>query len=366
MKPTDIFFVHLFNDYSGSPRVFSDAILGLSSTTHKKTIFTSQHTGFLSNLELEYCFIYYIKTSNKYIQLFYYVFSQIILFFRLGFHLLKSRLHGRKTIVIVNTMLPFGAGLSAKVFGANHLIYYVHESMITPPILKSFLRSVVENTAEKVIFVSNYLANAESFSKPECLVIYNGLRSDFNKPSVIDHASKHANKQLLFAGSLKIYKGILELRKLAQLLPDFNIVASVNCTVEELKDFEIKYPTPINMTFKVRPDDLVNLYLNSFAVLNLSLQQSWIETFGLSLLEGMYFGCPVISPPVGGPVEFVNITNGALADANDVQVIADILNLWANDFDLWFQLSKSAQLSASRFTTERFNAEFSSFIRSCL
>lgn len=366
MKPTDIFLVHLFNDYSGSPRVFSDAINGISSTLNKKIVFTSQHTGFLSDLDVEYCQIHYIKTNIKLLQLFYYIFSQIVLFWLLGFHLLKSKLRGHDTLVVVNTMLPFGAGISAKIFGATRIVYYVHESMITPHLLKLFLRAVIEKTAHNVIFVSNYLAITESFIKPRSHVLYNGLRSDFSNQPTVNHLSKHTHKQLLFVGSLKIYKGILELIKLAQLLPDFYIVAAVNCTKDELDSFEKKYPTPINMKYKVRPDDLEDLYTNSFSVLNLSLPKLWVETFGLSLLEGMHFGCPVISPPVGGPTEFVDTTNGALIDANNVNEIANILKVWANDFNLWLQLSHSAKLSASRFSTLQFQAEFSRFIKSCL
>lgn len=358
---TDIFFVHLFNDFSGSPRVFRDAIAGLPSTNHKR-LFTSNHSGFLSGLDVKYNYIFYVKTNNKIFQLFYYLLSQILLFFVLGFYVIKSKLRGNKVLVIINTMLPFGAGIASKLFGVTQLIFYVHESMINPPLLKHFLRYIIEITADKVIFVSNYLSVAEEFIKPTCSVIYNGLRGDFPLMPSIDHHRKHNNKQLLFAGSLKLYKGILELIDLAKALPDFHVVAAVNCTQDELDDFVNKYQTPTNMRYEIRPKNLDCLFMESFCVLNLSLPNAWIETFGLSLLEGMNYGCPVIAPAVGGPTEFVDSSNGVLINSQDIDGMTKILRNWENDFELWHSLSVSAQRRALEFTCEKFQTNFSDFI----
>lgn len=178
----------------------------------------------------------------------------------------------------------------------------------------------------------------------------------------INYYRKHDNKQLLFAGSLKLYKGILQLRQLAEILPDFSVVAAVNCTNEELNTFVNKYPTPENMRYEIRPKNLEFLFMESFCVLNLSLPDGWIETFGLSLLEGMNYGCPVIAPEIGGPTEFVDSSNGTLINARDVHNIALALRRWENDFELWYSLSISAQKKALEFTCEKFQNNFSNFI----
>lgn len=176
----NIFFIHHFNDYSGSPpgaqRCTIQSLNDLDDT--KLILFTSHHAGFLSGLPVTTKCFPYARSSNKIQQLFYYLFSQVYLFFQLAFSLIVARYAREKNIVVINTMLPFGGALAAKLFGADEVVYYVHESSVRPRALKLFLRFMIELTATKVIFVSHYLGNEERFSSPEQHIVYNGLRSE--------------------------------------------------------------------------------------------------------------------------------------------------------------------------------------------
>ncbi len=49
------------------------------------------------------------------------------------------------------------------------------------------------------------------------------------------------------------------------------------------------------------------------------------ETFGVSYIEAMYTGLPVIATRCGGPESFVNESNGILVPVNDVEALAEAM-----------------------------------------
>ena len=358
----DLFIVHVFNDYSGSPRVLRDAIEASTDCSGERYLFTSRHTGFLDGAPITRVPIFYRRSHIKLLQLFYYLLSQVHLFAVLAFYLLRSACKKRQRTLLVNTLLPFGAGVAGKLFASN-VIYYVHESYISPQLLKSFLRTIIEFTADRVIFVSKYLLNDESFKRPKQTVIYNGLRKDFSSNPILDHQNKFQTKQVFFAGTLNELKGVVQLRMLAANLCDFNFVAAINCSENELAAYIQANDIPANLRFVARPNNIQELFASSFCILNLSLPERCVETFGLSLLEGMTLGCPAIAPPVGGPIEFVNSMNGLLSDSRDINTISCFLKELASDFDLWLQYSRNAQLCALQFSSESYLADFNNYMK---
>ena len=93
-------------------------------------------------------------------------------------------------------------------------------------------------------------------------------------------------------------------------------------------------------------------------LLNLSHPEEWIETFGLVILEAMYYGIPAIVPNVGGPTELVEDgINGYLVDPHNLDdVISKICHLMQNE-NLYnsfssFALKKSKQFSETKMVDE--------------
>lgn len=361
-KNRDLYYIHLFNDYSGSPRVLRDAIDSNANDAESTYVFSSRHEGFLDGVNAKRVNCFYARSNNRYVQLFYFLLSQALLFLQLAGYLGYGLLRRRKATVIINTMLPFGAGLAAKIMGTK-VVYYVHETYIKPELLKQFLRFFIENCASHVIFVSRYLQQVESFSKPQQDVIYNGLRSDFIPITDIDKLVKYQGKIIFFAGSLKLYKGIAQLFTLAELLPEFNVVAAINCEDNELEAFNKENNLPANVTLTARPDNMQMLFATSFIVLNLSLPDGWIETFGLSLIEGMAFGSPVIAPQVGGPTEFVNNKNGALIDARNTKELVSFITHLNTSFEVWDEFSREAILTSQNFTAHKYKNSFKDYLK---
>lgn len=362
LNNVDLYYVHLFNDFSGSPRVLRDAIDSEVNESSNTYVFTSQHAGFLDNVNAQRVNCFYARSGNRYVQLCYFLLSQILLFGHLFTYLLVGAVKKRRSTVVINTMLPFGAGLAAKLMGAR-VVYYVHETYIKPELLKRFLRFFIEHCATHVIFVSKYLQSVESFSKPAQSVIYNGLRSDFPSITKIDQVLKFENKEIFFAGSLKLYKGVEELFLLAKSLPEFKFRVALNCEPTELDSFLNERVVPANMFFHARPKNIEAYFSTSFAVLNLSLVDLVIETFGLSLIEGMAFGSPVVAPLIGGPVEFVNSKNGLLVDSRETAEIVKFIRHLNSSFDIWSGFSEQALLTSQRFTSAEYKKSFNSYFK---
>ncbi len=357
---TDLYYVHLFNDFSGSPRVLRDAIDSEVHTAKNTYIFTSKHQGFLDDVNAKRVNCFYARSNFRLIQLCYFLIAQVVIFLKLFSYMLLGVVQGRKSVVFINTMLPFGAGLASK-FLAKKVIYYVHETYINPDILKRFLRFFIEHCATHVIFVSKYLSANERFNKPAQCVIYNGLRSDFSIPDKIDFQAKFLTKQLFFAGSLKLYKGIDKLVEIARLMPGFSVIAALNCEQSDLNEFIDKYSPPSNMKLLIRPENIQQYFSTSFVVLNLSSEIYCVETFGLSLIEGMACGTPVIAPSVGGPVEFVTEKNGLLISADEVNGIVSFINDLSCSEDVWLRYAQQALLTSESFSAEQYKQSFKAY-----
>jgi len=96
-------------------------------------------------------------------------------------------------------------------------------------------------------------------------------------------------------------------------------------------------------------------YIWSDLVVNFSLPGQWVETFGLTLLEGMQFGRPVIAPLTGGHTDFVKDgINGFLIDASDIQGLKKALNNLQLNNKLYFSLAKEAKKTAALFEFDQF------------
>lgn len=340
-----IIFIHLLNDFSGSPKVLSQIVKNYKNKNHDVELFTSKDEGFLSNIVDKHHNFFYKRFENKFLTLFSYTLSQFHLFFKILF--------SKSDIVYINTLLPFGAALGAKISG-KEVIYHIHETSIRPNILKKFLRYIVSNTASKIIFVSNDLEQKEKFENKKSFVIHNALENSFLKiASKYTYSHKHENKFIvMMICSLKDYKGIPEFLKIAKKLESHEHISFrliLNSEQNEIDDY-FKNKKFKNIEIFSKQKDLEKFYSSSSLVLNLSRIDDCIETFGLTIVEAMAYGVPVIVPPVGGPIEIVEEDKeGFLISSYDVDKVAKKIEELANDEKLCMNLSSNARKKSFGF-----------------
>lgn len=349
-----IVFIHLLNDFSGSPLILSQVIAVCNENGFKAELFTGNSgEGFLSDVAARKFTYGYKRFENRYLTLISYLASQVFLFFKL----LKYK--NQEAIFYINTMLPFGAGLAGKLLG-KRVVYHLHETSVTPPVLKFFLRWVVQLSSELNIFVSQYLLRQERFEGIKSACIHNVLPESFIRQSIVHtyEPLQDGRFTVLMLCSLKKYKGIDEFLAIARLLEenqDIRFLLVLNADPGELEHFFADRAVPANVEKHANQTDVVRFYQKASLLLNLSRIDEWVETFGLTILEAMAFGVPCVVPPIGGPVELVEEgRQGFLISSHEVHKIADKIGWLAEHPETCREMAQRAREKASRFSPEDF------------
>ena len=345
--------VHLLNDYSGSPLVLSTVAKSLVKKGMNVEIITSGNgSGFLSGLEgVRYRFFSYRFFDNKVLRLLMLLWSQAVLFFKIIQYVRED------VVIYVNTLLPFGAALAGRLLG-KRVVYHLHETTVNPPVLKRFLKTVAANCATEAVYVSRFLMEAEPLKGVSSSVIYNCLSADFTEKAgqFLRHPVKTDPFTILMLCSLKEYKGVNEFVKLAGALPACCFVLVLNSTRADIHAFFKGMDLPENLVIFPSQSDVHSFYREAHLVLNLSHPEKWVETFGMTLLEAMSYGLPVIAPPVGGPAELVEDGfNGYKIDQRLLSVLTGKLQEIAGNPELYRKLSDNALQFSKRFTITRFS-----------
>jgi glycosyltransferase involved in cell wall biosynthesis len=351
METKRIIAVHLLNDFSGSPLVLRQALEALSQDfeIHLYTS-TPSGAGILSDIPLVNNHgIFYRWNPNKFITLLFFACSQFILFFRLLFVLRKN------DTVYINTLLPFAAALAGKCRCAK-VIYHVHEVSIKPPPLKSFLIKIAACCADKVIFVSGFVKQQFNFADERTLVVYNALPDSFTgeaqKTVVPDKGHPFT---VLMLCSLKAYKGIHQFVELARNMPHFTFKLVLNASPQEAARFRDESGATPNCLIYPVQKDTAQFYKDANVVVNLSLTDQWLETFGMTILEAMYYSLPVIVPPAGGVTELVtNGVEGVYANAYNIQNLIDAITRLASENIYYKKLAAASLCKARCFSQSAF------------
>lgn len=352
-----IICVHLFNNFSGSPNVLSTVINGLYNKKYDITIITSyNNSGFLTNTPASF------KKNIKY------VFKRIKILRLLEyfkFQLLASLFILRKNksnLIYINTIYPFLPALIAKLKGQK-VIYHIHEAYAVKSLFIKFHLFILKITADKIICVSNYVKNQlDNNLKNKSIVAYNVLPQSFffKKERNINF-----KKQILMISSLKEYKGINEFCKLAQSLIDYNFILICDASVKEINIYFKDYLDLKNLTIKDTQLDVKPFYAESDLILNLSNPRLIIETFGLTILEGMSYGLPAIVPPIGGISEIVDDgIEGFHVDVNNFEYLTECVNKILCNKSIYDEMSKNALKKSLEFNFENYINSIELFINS--
>lgn len=351
MKRNRIIAVHLLNDFSGSPFVLRQSIEALVKKGYAVELLTATpcEAGFLSEIEgVTTSPVFYKWSPNKWMTLLLFLYSQLYLFCKVLF---KAR---RSDIVYVNSLLPFGAAMGAWIKGAK-VLYHIHEVSIKPALLKKFLLTIAGFTASKGIFVSKDLQQRTRF-KGKSVVVYNSLPSSFIQEAMTAKRKTNTEFSVLMICSLKKYKGVDEFVEIARRLPRFKFTLVLNASLADIETYFMEATIPTNLELVPSQKNVHPFYQNADVVVNLSRPDEWVETFGMTILEAMYYGKPVIVPPVGGVIELVTPgSEGYRIAGSQVNELTENLQLMATSPTYYRQLSVNAQSKARQFSPAVFS-----------
>ena len=147
---------HLFNDYSGSPKVLKMVLEGLLKKGYQVDLVSSRG-GVLDEL-LHYENLHkhsypYKFSNNPMLTMLSYCFVQLYTFF-LSFRWLFCK----DAVFYINTLLPAGPALAGRVIG-KRVVYHYHENAFAKGTFYKILAVMMQNLAHDIICVSRYQAS---------------------------------------------------------------------------------------------------------------------------------------------------------------------------------------------------------------
>ena len=106
-----------------------------------------------------------------------------------------------------------------------------------------------------------------------------------------------------------------------------------------------------NLQIYARQMDVSTFYDTATLVLNLSDKSRFIETFGMTALEAMTAGLPVIVPTVGGIAEMVDDgKNVYKIDVQELDSIAECMEAVLSNEDAYLGLAQNALKYSEKFS----------------
>jgi len=200
---------------------------------------------------------------------------------------------------------------------------------------------VLKNT-HCILAVSKYIANGIIQRSPSALkkvhVLYSGANLNKFHPRV-DSKTKEETS-VLYTGRLNPDKGVLELIKAMKLvLADFpeahlKVVGSfwfndnrLTPYIEKLIDCSKEITDFVEFTGFIPNDKLPEIYASAFLFVAPSI---WNEPCGLTVLEAMASGLPIVSSQRGGIPEIVGDA-GILVEPEDTVALANAIGKYLKD-----------------------------------
>ncbi len=392
MEKKKIVCFHLYNDFSGSPKVLRQVVRGFLEQGHEVDLITSRG-GVLDNAQctthnfiakgsktfgsqltpsatlvplrqgdniegqqttdnrqqladnsqlstlnsqLRYRYYDYKFAGSGVVTALRYAWVQIYTFF-----VAWGYLFDRDVVFYINTILPVGPAVAGWLM-RKRVVYHYHENAMVKGRMYRALAWVMQRVATEIICVSEY---QRSFLKRQegVRVVPNALDEEFVARAVLDVETAFERKRVLMLGSLKGYKGTKEFVELACRLQKYEFVLVLNDEQENIDRYfeENGLVCTGNLKVYARQKDVVPFYREASVVLNLTDKTQAIETFGLTALEARAFGLPVIVPTVGGIAEMVEDgVNGWKIDVQELDEIERRIEEMLSDREVYRRLCK--------------------------
>lgn len=335
--------LHINNDFTGSTRVFASVI----DNVNFNKVWINGKKGFVKGrINVHYLNFNFGKWN--------FLFVNAVVFFR-------AILGKREDIYYCSTILSFGLGLAGWLRGSR-VVMHKHEVGLGSSILYKILSVLWRIISPDVIAVSEYcLNNGLKFQSSRSKILYNPNPYNGSVHADIFKVKFRSEFCVIMPTSCKAYKGVNLFIELAKSMQDVKFILALSSIDEH--QINRDYAVLTNLSVLVRPNNLDELYSNSHAVLNLSDPEKWIETFGLTLIEGMFFGCIPIASNIGGPTEIIrNEVNGILIDDYSISSFRECIESLRDNYARSCRLSLKARKDSEQYSLSAFRNSLNEFL----
>ena len=121
---------------------------------------------------------------------------------------------------------------------------------------------------------------------------------------------------------------------------------------------ELELQHQVFLLGKLRKEELLEYLKNSQVLVSSSCN----ETFGVTLIEGMALGLPVVATKSGGPDEFIHAENGLLVEVDDVEDLRKNLRTIKDNY-LDYDRKKIALRCAEQFSPHSIIAQVEQYLK---
>ncbi len=346
------YFIHLLNDFSGSPRIINEKIACYAQLGCECFVITSGDQGLIRLEGRAHRVVPYAKHSNRAIWV-----LRLLTWHLRTFLFLLMRVR-KGDVVHCSTLLTAPHLLAARLHGAMG-VSHIMETRVSPAVHKRAMLWLVSSFAAKVVYLSAYVefALGPAFEGKPSRITYPCIDRQILDAATVHAAAARAPRRFSVGliCSLVWHKGYVEFIRLAGACPECDFILVVNGRPE---DFHRQFnpddlPGNLRCHFQLKNVSLALAEMD--VLLSLTKREGWIETFGLTLIEAMAFGLPVIAPDVGAPPEFIEDgVNGHLVNESDLNHIAVLLRRMKDDRTRYAQMCRAARATALRFTPAQF------------
>ncbi|WP_320129937.1 glycosyltransferase family 4 protein [uncultured Sphaerochaeta sp.] len=260
----------------------------------------------------------------------------------------------------ITSFLEHRFALSPKAFA-----HWFLDTFINPEITLKGLQFKNTTCISKVV-KRNLLSKGVSIANSQ--VIYQGIPLEQFPPK--SEASLHKPIKLLYAGQLHEYKGVHTLISALAILHSDKTVPPISLTIvgkgppdytKQLEEIVKKHQLNVEFKGLVPHEKMSSVYTDHDLFIFPSI---WEEPFGLTHLEAMASGLPVISTANGGQGEFLLDGQNALTFLpGNEKTLADQIKRILQDPVLFTNLAKAGQATAiSQFSFDRYIQELEALL----
>ena len=354
---------HLFNDYCGSPKVLRMVLERMLREGHRVDLVTSRG-GVLDELQgregLRIHHYAYRFSRNPVVTMVRYALVQLMTFCW-AFRWRSSK----DTVFYINTLLPVGPALAGRLTG-KRVVYHYHENASAKGAFYRLLAALMQRLAHQIVCVSDYQASFLQ-RRDKVTVVPNALSREFLEKLHPNAEAAFERKTVLMLSSLKAYKGTMEFIEMSLRMPAYAFVLVINDTSDRIEkylaDHQLEDALESNLIIYPRQTDVTGFYNEASVVVNLSDKERFVETFGLTALEAMAAGLPVIVPTEGGIAEMVEDgENGYKIDVAHIGEIETRIKELFSDRETYLRMADNALRRAARYDAERMTGDIEALL----